>query len=307
MAISTVTATINGQQVTLTLNSSTGKYEATVTAPSASSYPQTNHYFHVTIAATDTASNTTTADDTHSTLGNSLKLYVKEQVKPTVAITSPSNNAYITTATPTITFTLLDNGTQSSGFSGIDTSSLVIKIDGSAIAETPTLTATTGGYTGTVTLGSALTDGSHTITIDVDDYDGNSANTASATITVDTVAPSLTVTIPTDGYETNQTSLTVTGSTDDTTSKPVSISISLNGTDQGSVTVAQDGSFSKTVTLATQTTNTIVVTATDAAGKTTSITRSVVHNAVGPVIKSVVISPNPVNAGSTYTITVEVE
>jgi hypothetical protein len=32
-----------------------------------------------------------------------------------------------------------------------------------------------------------------------------------------------------------------------------------------------------------------------------------VHNAVGPKIKSVAITPNPVNAGQTYTITVEVE
>ena len=73
------------------------------------------------------------------------------------------------------------------------------------------------------------------------------------------------------------------------------------------MTVGQNGEFSKTITLAQQSTNTIVVTATDAAGKTTTVTRVVTHNAVGPVIKSVVISPNPVNAGQTYTITVEVE
>lgn len=307
MAISTVYATINGQQVPLTLNSTTGKYEATVTAPSASSHPQTGHYFPVSLSATDTAGNTTTADDTHATLGNNLKLFVKEQVKPTIAITSPTNGARIITATPTITFSLLDNSTQNAGFSGIDTSSLVIKVDGSAISETPTLTAVTGGYTGTVTLGSALTDGSHTITIDVDDYDGNSANTASATITVDTVAPTLTLTSPADNTETNQPTIDVEGVTSDVTSTPVTITIDLNGTDQGSVTVAQDGSFSKTVTLTQQATNTITVTATDAAGKTTTISRTVVHNAVGPVFKSVTITPNPVNAGNTYKIEVEVE
>ena len=37
MAIKTVQATINGQTYTLTLNSTSGKYEATVTAPSKSS------------------------------------------------------------------------------------------------------------------------------------------------------------------------------------------------------------------------------------------------------------------------------
>ena len=40
MAIKTVQAIINGVPTTLTLNSSTGKYEATITAPTKSSYNQ---------------------------------------------------------------------------------------------------------------------------------------------------------------------------------------------------------------------------------------------------------------------------
>ena len=40
MAIKTVQATINGVPTTLTLNPSTGKYEATITAPTKSSYNQ---------------------------------------------------------------------------------------------------------------------------------------------------------------------------------------------------------------------------------------------------------------------------
>lgn len=60
MAVKTVQATINGQTYTLTLNSSTGKYEATVTAPSKSSYNQSGHYYGVTVKATDEAGNTTT-------------------------------------------------------------------------------------------------------------------------------------------------------------------------------------------------------------------------------------------------------
>ncbi|MBR3552996.1 MAG: hypothetical protein IKN72_06375 [Clostridia bacterium] len=306
MAISTVTATINGQSVTLTLNSTTGKYEATVTAPSASSYQQSGHYFPVTITATDTASNVTTADPSHATLGDDLKLYVKEQVKPTITFLTPTNGAHVINATPTITFRLLDNGTQSTGFSGIDTSTCVVKINGTT-ASGATFSAITGGYEGSLTPSSAIADGSCTVTIDVDDFDGNSADTASITFTIDTVAPTLTVTSPTDNLETNQDTVTVTGSTSDATSTPVTITISLNGTDQGTVTLDGSGNFSKSVTLAQQASNTIVVVATDAAGKTTTVTRTVTHNAIGPVIKSVVINPNPVNAGQTYTITVEVE
>ena len=48
MAVKTVQAVINGTTVTLTYNSSTGKYEATVTAPSKSSYNvNSGHYYPV--------------------------------------------------------------------------------------------------------------------------------------------------------------------------------------------------------------------------------------------------------------------
>lgn len=60
MSVKTVQATINGQTYTLTFNSSTGKYEATVTAPSKSSYNQNGHYYGVTVKATDGAGKATT-------------------------------------------------------------------------------------------------------------------------------------------------------------------------------------------------------------------------------------------------------
>ena len=309
MSISTVQAVINGSTVNLTYDSTSGKYHAQVTAPSSSSYPETNHYFPVSVTATDSAGNSTTITTSDATLGNNLKLYVQEKVKPTVSITSPSNSAYIINSTPTITFTLLDNSNgQSSGFSGVNTSTCVIKIDGSTISGTPTFTATTGGYTGSLALSSALTDGSHTLSITVQDYDGNTSDAATSTFTVDTVAPTLTITNPSSqSTETNADTITVTGTTSDTTSTPVAITISLNGTDQGSVTVGAGGAFSKTVTLAQNQQNTIIITATDAAGKTTSVTRYVTHNNVAPVFTSVSIVPNPVDAGTTYDIYVEVE
>ena len=75
MAVKTVQAIINGVTTTLTLNSSTGKYEATITAPSKSSYTiNDGHYYPVTVKATDVAGNTTTKTDSDTTLGVSLKL-----------------------------------------------------------------------------------------------------------------------------------------------------------------------------------------------------------------------------------------
>ena len=103
MAVKTVQAIINGVTTTLTLNSSTGKYEATVTAPSKSSYNvNTGHYYPVTVKATDVAGNTTTKTDTDTTLGDSLKLKVKEKVAPVISISSPTAGSYLTNNKPSI-------------------------------------------------------------------------------------------------------------------------------------------------------------------------------------------------------------
>ena len=55
MSVKQVQAIVNGQAYTLTFNSNTGKYEATVTAPNKSSYSQSGHYYGITIKATDDA------------------------------------------------------------------------------------------------------------------------------------------------------------------------------------------------------------------------------------------------------------
>lgn len=308
MAIKTLTATINGQTVTLTLNSETGKYEAQLNAPAGSSYNLSGGYYPVSLRAEDTAGNVTTADSEHSTLGESLRLYVKEKVKPIITIISPSSGAYVTTDSPEIKFKVTDNTVQTTGFSGINKDSLALKL-GSVLVSNSEITweETDGGFIGTHVPMVGFDDGDLTITINIKDNDGNSADTATSTFTIDTVAPSLVVTAPTSGLETNQSELNVVGSTDDVTSKPVSISVKLNGTDCGEVTIDSDGSFSKTITLDQQGENVIIITATDKAGKTTSVTRTVTYNTTAPVIKSVVITPNPADAGTLYKIVVEVE
>lgn len=297
MAISSVTATINGQQVTLEYNSSTGKYEATITAPAKSSYPLTGHYYPVSITANDDAGNSRTVDATDATLGESLRLVVKEKVKPTITILAPTAGQTLTTSTPKITAQLRDDD------SGIDINTLVIKIDTQTV--TATSTAVTGGYDIEYTPTDALTDGSHTVTITVSDHDGNAATAASAAFVVDTTPPSLSITSPVDGLKTNKSALIVSGTTNDATSNPVTITIKVNGTDAGAVTVGEDGAFSKTITLSDGE-NTIVITATDKAGKASTVTRTVTLRTKAPLIQSATLTPNPVDAGKTYVISVEV-
>lgn len=303
----TVKAIVNGQEYTLTLNESTGKYEATLIAPNASSFPLTDGYYPVSVTATDEAGNSTTVTDKHATLGGSLKLYVKEKVKPVITILSPTSGAAIITSNPTIKFRVLDNALQSSGFSGVDASSITLTVGGNAVDNSKiTKTAVTGGYECTYTPETALADGSCTVTVGASDNDGNVADSVSCTFKIDTVAPTLNVTAPADGLITNQAELTVSGTTSDATSSPVTVTITVGGVDQGAVTVGSDGTFNKSVTLANGL-NTIVITATDSSGKESTITRTVTLKTTAPVIKSVSITPNPVDCGNTYIISVDVE
>lgn len=292
MAVKTVQYIFNGQTYNLTYSSTTKKYEATVTAPSNSSYNQTDHVLGGTIKATDQAGNVTTVDQTHSTLGTSLKLRVKEKVAPVISITAPSSGAYITNTTPTIEFTLTDAD------SGVSSGTIAVTIDGTAISSV-TKTEITGGYKCTCTP-AALKDGAHTISVTASDNDGNAASAKTSSFTVDTVPPTLSVTAPAEGLITKKSTVTVTGKTDDATSKPVTVTV--NGT---AVTVGTDGAFSKDVTLANGS-NTITIIAKDKAGKTTTVTRTVTLDTAAPVIKSITLTPNPVDCGKTFVIAVEV-
>lgn len=297
MAIKTVRAKLNGTWHTLTYNSSKNAWEATVTAPGATSYHQSSGDYNVEVEATNDAGTTGSASGSNLT---GLRLVVKERVAPVITILSPSGGAYVTNSKQPVVFTVVDEA----GGSGINLSSLVVKLDGTAVASnTIATTAITNGYSVTYTPASAVSDGSHTVTVAVSDNDGNAATAKSTTFTVDTVPPTLNISAPADGISVNTQSLTVAGTTNDSTSSPVTIKITLNGTDQGSVSVGSNGAFSKAVTLADGS-NTIVVTATDAAGKTSSVTRTVKLDTSVPTVKSATITPNPADAGATVVISV---
>lgn len=299
MAISKVRAQVNGTWHTLTYNSSTGKYEATITAPGSTSFNLSGGYYNVKVEATNTAGTVGSADGTSVT---GLRLVVKERVAPVITIVSPSSGAFVTNSKQPIVFTIVDEA----GGSGINLNSLVVKQDNATVSSnTIVTTAITNGYSVTYTPSSALADGSHTVTVNVSDNDGNAATQKSTTYTVDTVPPTLNLTSPADGLITATASLNVSGSTNDATSSPVTIKITLNGADQGSVSVGSNGSFSKSVTLANGS-NTIKVTATDAAGKTSSVTRIVTLDTSVPKVVSATINPNPVDAGATMIISVEI-
>lgn len=301
MAVKTVQAVVNGQTYNLTLNSVSGKFEGTFTAPNTSSYKQSGHYFNVQVKAVDNAGNTTTKDGADATLGASLQLRVKEKTPPVSVITAPTENALIINNKPAITWTVTDND------SGVnpDTIQLIINTGAAITGSSIIKTAISNGYSCSYTPTTALTDGSHTIKIDAADYDGNAALQKSSVFKIDTVPPTLSVTTPADNLITNQAKCTVSGTTNDATSSPVTLKIKLNSGPEETIAVNVDGSFSKELALADGA-NTITITATDGAGKYTPLTRTVTLDTKPPIISGITINPNPSETGAACTISVTV-
>lgn len=216
-------------------------------------------------------------------------------------VTYPTASAVIINNKPVIKFKVTDDD------SGVNPASIGITIDsGSKITgDTITKTAVTGGYECSYTPAAALADGNHTVKVDAGDYDGNAAVQKSVTFKVDTVAPVLSVSSPADGLITNKASCTVSGTTNDVTSSPCRVTVKLNSAAAEQVTVNADGTFSKVLTLA-QGQNTITVVSTDSAGKSTTVVRHVTLDTTAPVINAVTITPNPVDCGKTFTISVDI-
>lgn len=304
MAIKQVRVKINDVWTVLTAGEN-GTYSATLAAPNITSYNVNDgHYYPITVEATNMADTVTTINDTDATFGSNLRLYVKEIIAPTITFTAPTEGQYASSSTPPIIFSITDEANGS----GVKISSLKITLDSVNYTNTSsgvTVKAITNGYDVRLVPTTALEDGSHTVTIQIEDNDGNKA-TATRNFTTDTVAPTLNITSPSsDGTYVSNNSLTVAGTTSDSTSGTPAITIKLNGVDQGNVTVSNNGSFSKAVTLV-QGENTIVITATDLAGKTTTITRTINLDSSAPTIASITINPNPVNVGASYMVTVVV-
>lgn len=293
MAIKSVKAIVNGVTTTLAYDSASNTYKATLTAPAKSSYNQTNHYYGVQIIATDEAGNSTTVNQSDETLGSKLRLTVKEKTAPIITVSSPTASQLLTSNQPTIAFTVTDDD------SGVNPDTIKLLIDGTEVSGI-TKTKTSSGYSCSYKPDTALADGSHTIVVRASDYDENAATQKSVSFKIDTVPPELSVATPTDKLITNKSTVTVAGTTNDATSSPVTLTI--NGV---ATTVYDDGTFSKDIALEDGA-NTITIVATDGAGRTTTVTRTVTLDTKAPVISDVSLAPNPADVGATYVISVSV-
>ena len=303
MAITKVRIKIDGKWTSLSKDE-TGKWKGTITAPVVTSYNLSGGYYPVTIEAANDAGTVRVVEATDGVWGDELKLVVKELIKPVIVLVSPSDGAYVTNNKQQITFRVTDEANGS----GINLNQVKLKLDEQIYghdSEGMAYSSVANGYQFTYTPSEAVEDGKHTIELNAADNDGNAADTVNAGYTVDTVPPALNVSSPAAGLITNNPLLLVEGTTNDLTSSPITLAITLGEVDQGSVTVGRDGAFSKSITLE-EGENTIVVTAEDAAGKTSSITRKVKLDTSIPEISSLVLAPNPADTSESVSITVEV-
>lgn len=293
--IASVVATINGASYNLVLNEETGLYEATLVAPMLSSFPQLDHKYGITLVATDAAGNATTIDRYDTEFGDELTIRVKEIVPPIIEATFPTEGASVLQSQPTLQWNVSDND------SGIDWTTLLVKVNGTVITDEVAHSAVSGHWECSVDLTTALNDGANTVEYQVIDNDGNAATPVLVNFTVDTVAPSLSVSAPQDGLLTNVAEQLCTGVAADLTSPPVEVKITVNGVDQGFVEVDGEDNFTKQILLSAFS-NVVVITATDQAGRVTTITRSVTLDQAPPVFVSVDVAPDMMDAGRTYVV-----
>lgn len=271
MALTSVQVQFNGTWYSMILDSSTGLYKATLTAPST---PQDG--IPVVVRSVNSGGYQAQAETSVD-----IKL---EIVPPVVTITSPTEGGWYTNAQTPVSFALTDN----EGGSGVDLASLSFVLDGTALGSTApgmVCTADGNGYTCTYTPPSALSEGAHSVTISVSDLAGNAATPASVSWNVDTVDPALEVTSPQAGLVTNNSSLTISGTASDATSGLVNVTIN------GSPVAVTDGAFSQTVTME-EGQNEYTIIATDAVGHTSTVTRSVLLDTEPPAFVSVTIQPD---------------
>ena len=205
------------------------------------------------IVATDAAG--------HST--DSVRTVIRDTQQPVLTVTNPANNAVTKQANITVSGTVTDQTAVTVNANGVP-----LPVDGA------------GQFTGQV----PLAEGPSFVTVTATDAAGNAA-TVVRSVTRDTQAPVLTVTAPVDGVTINADHVTVTGSVTDASA----VTVMANGT---SLPVAPDHSFSGDVAL-TDGPNTIAVVATDAAGNSTTISRSVTRQSQNlPPDPATVATPN---------------
>ena len=126
----------------------------------------------------------------------------------------------------------------------------------------------------------------------------NAATQATLSFRVLATAPNLSVTNPVDDSWSKTATVQYAGTTDAAT-----LTVKVGSGTAQNVTIT-NGAFSGNITLPAEGANTVTFVATSEAGVTTTIVRTINLDTKPPVFTDVSITPNPVDAGATYVISV---
>jgi flagellar hook assembly protein FlgD len=248
-----------------------------------------NTFSQVLTLATGTNTITSIASDTAGSTATDTRTIILDQTAPVVTITYPSDNSI--TNQPNITVT---------GY--VDKPSTVsIKLNnGTAVA------AVMDGLNFSLPI--TLVYGQNTIEATALDHVGN-AGTAKRTVTMDNVNPALAVTNPSQDISTNQPGVLLQGTVADLTDLTVTITHDGN-TYMPTVT---NGTFQQQLTFSTEKVYAVIVTATDAAGNSSTVQRNIIYDKTPPALTiNPVLTPTNTmiqqlsgtkEAGSTVTVT----
>ncbi|MDB4914048.1 MAG: hypothetical protein JWM95_1692, partial [Gemmatimonadetes bacterium] len=198
----------------------------------------------LTFVAVDAAGNRTTVT----------RSLVRDNDPPAVTVTSPSDQVLVRTPTVTVRGTITDASAVTATLNGV-----------------PLVLAADGSYSSTI----ALSEGVNTITLMSTDAAGNSTTTL-RTVTLDTSPPVLTVSTPSDGITVQDDNVNVAGTATDQSA----VRVTVNGT---SAPLTNTGTFTASVPLIMGS-NGITVIATDSAGNSATIARTVRRQATGPAV-----------------------
>lgn len=297
MAVKTAYVMFNSQKYVATYDGESQTWSVEITAPSQSSWSQSNHVFLAEIHAEDTAGNTAVMNSSDDTYGDQLKIRVLEKTKPTATIVSPTESSVLGASTQNIVMEIQD-----AGGSGLNMSSVVFKLNNQTISEGLSWQDGESGKKTCTYQATSLPDGANKVELQVTDNDGNVSDNAVVNFVISTAAPTLNVTSPANNLITNQNKVTVTGTAAAGSDAVTLAEVTVNGE---AASVGGDGAFSKEVSL-TEGDNTITVIAKDSLGKTTTVTRKVTLDTKAPVITEVVAESTTVDAGGRIRITFKV-
>lgn len=197
----------------------------------------------INVIASDTAGNAT----------RDARTITLDQTSPVITISRPSDNSVTNEADLTLSGTV------------DKTATVIVQVSGEHPAPAP--------MTGSAfSLPVALPFGQNTIQVTATDRAGN-VGMVKRTVTFDNANPTIAVTYPAEDITTNQTSITLEGTVADLTG--TTVTVTYDGTE--SAPPVENGIFQQRLTFTEDKTYAVLVTATDAAGNTTTIQRNIIY------------------------------